>query len=232
MMKAIRVILGFGLALVFLLSSDSLSAIAMDTKFITEEMSQEDINSFLNRNQFTLLTEEPPRNGIRFFDVSEKHMVATACLYSGKGYICIYQNGNFLYGYRFNANKPFMVEWAGANLNVLFTYTLVTLSPEGEIIDLATVSRLSQNNKYQRTLQRNKRVVGDMTYTLHKTFLASSYSKLVVTDENGSETVWYDVSGDSQARVLFCLVAGVLFFAIIFFIVFRGLFAYKNKTNR
>ena len=60
-----------GFFLMVLLSATGLEAFAMTTGFSTELIPEEDIESFLESKELTLITEEPKKECIQCFSVNE-----------------------------------------------------------------------------------------------------------------------------------------------------------------
>ena len=175
-----------------LLSLAGVSVSATETRFATEELSQERKEHILSTIDFGLLTQETARHEIRTFDVNETHKVAIGYNHLEEAIIVVYGGGNFLYGYRFKYPRGgFSLEWAGDNMNIVFSEVMLTVTPDGEIVETAAVPDTVENNTYDRYLRYGKeRVVDDLTYTVQYG------TKVVITDANGTETVLYDVSAD------------------------------------
>ena len=134
-----------------------------------------------------------------------------------------------MYGYCFNASKFFAIEWAGDNLNILFSTQIMSVTPKGEVIDVAIVNKSVENNTLRSHLSiGEKRTVDNITYTIHRAFLAPAYSKIVATDSNGNETVLYNVSGEQIWSTVPWIVFGVLFAA---FVLYRVICINKRKNK-
>ena len=217
----LKTIIILSLLLVLLLNIPQASA--METAFSTDEMPAEDAEEFVSARSLKLLEKEPSKKEFACFDVNPEHKIAVAYLHNDEGYVCVYAEGKFLYGYRFNAIKFFAVEWAGDNLNILFATTIMSVTPEGEVIDIATVNKSVENNTLRSYLSiGEKRTVDNTTYSIHRTFLAPAYSKIVATDSDGNETILYDVSGEQIFTTVFWAIFGVAFFAFGMCMVIKG----------
>ena len=191
-----------------------INAKAMHTGFDTEEMSEEDKTIFLKNVSITLFKTAPEKRGIQQFDVNEQGMIAVCQEHFGKKEVCIYNaQGEFLYGYSFNTSGSFRVEWDRENINILFVRggTLVSVDPDGTIVDMKDVPSTSRNSSYSLDLESTRRTVGETQYRIRNhmgilNLLASSYSQIVVTDPTGTERMIYDVNADQLIRTIVVLI--------------------------
>ena len=198
--------------LVFVLLANSIDANAMNTGFSTEDMSEEDRNSFISHVDFSLLTTEPTRINLDCFVVTEQGKIAAVQTGYGRKTVCVYAaDGSFLYGYSFICEQSLAVEWDADRLNLYFVRSgiIMSVDPNGNIGEMKRVPDTTDNGIYDNLLRKSKRVVGDVTYQLKKDkWLALSFSQLVVIDAAGVETVLYksDVAEPKSIKSIFVRV--------------------------
>ena len=94
------------------------------------------------------------------------------------------------------------VEWDEETLNVYFVRSdvVISVSPNGEISDVLEVTNSIENNSYvNHFFHATERTIGDTTYIIRNdmgilSWIATSYSQIVVKDVSGTENVIYDVN--------------------------------------
>lgn len=215
--------------IIIVLCSTAVKADAMKTGFSTEELTQEDKNTFISNIDISLLTSEPVKQGIRCFDVNEEGMIAIAQNGRDGKEICVYSSdGTFLYGYVFDCSQSYGVEWDGANLNIYFVRSdvIISVDADGNILDIKKVRDTIDNNSYSNSLlYSTKRIVGNTTYVIRNDFgvfnwIATSYSELIAIDATGEEHVIYDVSSTQFIKTVVIFVAILAAVVIAFVIIF------------
>ncbi len=181
----------------------SISAFAMHTGFETEELSQEEKDTVLENLSFTLLSEEPKPNTIECLDVHEDGRIATGTSGTSTRTISVYSpEGTFLYGYLWEDVQSFGIAWDGDNMLVYLVRSslAVSVSPNGEILELLDIKDSMENDKYWRKVVfATERKVADKQYNLQNNmgifnFFASSYAQLVETDADGTTKMLYDIN--------------------------------------
>ncbi len=203
---------------------------SMNTGFETNQLSQEEIDSFVSNVDLSLLTKEPPKETINCFDVNYKHFIAIGQQSSDtRRTVCVYSNeGVFQYGYTFDSYGDFGVEWDEDNLNIYFYRSdkIISVSPTGEIVDALEVLNNLQNNSYiNHFIHSTKRKIGDTEYLIKNNLgvlnlFAASYSKLIVKNSAGAEVVIYDVESMLRFRLIaiitiVCAVVSIFIVGIV-----------------
>ena len=235
-----RYIYSFSVAilLLFLLIVNGAAVNAVETGFITEDLSEEKRTTFLTNVEVSLLEQEPAKKAIECFDVSESGMIAIGQAGSErKKVVCIYsQDGAFVRGYSFNCSGAFAVEWTADNLNIYFVRSdvIAAVDSAGNLVDIAKVQDSIENNTYRNHhIYTNERVCGDTVYKLKNdmgilNLLATSYSQLVAVHPTGEETILYDVS--SNQLIKYSIAYGIIAVIILVNLV-KALGRYKRKLN-
>ncbi|MBQ7636207.1 MAG: hypothetical protein IJS80_02750 [Lachnospiraceae bacterium] len=200
-MKCRRIYLFLLIPLLMVFFANIAKAKAMHTGFSTEEMSEEDKAAFLKSVTITRLRTPPQKKGILQFDVNEQGMIAVC--QGSHDEICVYSAlGEFLYGYSIKTTGAIYVEWDHENLNIFFIRgeTVVSLDPDGNIIDIKDVPSTVDNSIYLNALESTHRTIGDTKYRIRNdqgfilNVLTFSFSQIVVTDPDGTERIIYDIN--------------------------------------
>ena len=216
---------------------------AVNTGFQTQEISIDRKNSFLSSINISAISDEPPKEDFTCFDVNSNHLIAvglkTSIPYS-KEVICIYSNeGVFQYGYTFDFyHGTYEVEWDEENLNIHFIRSglLVSITPSGEVLDVLEVPVTVENSEYShKVLGSFKRTVDDTEYSIKNDMgilricSLSSFSKIIVKDSNGNESIIYDVNSMlfKKSIIIISLVGTFISIALVATIIDYN----KRKRN-
>ena len=197
----------FAMLLSFLLSvSTSVSAVEnCDSGFITTTMFDEAASQFLADIDLKLSDTIVENAMISSFDVSPSGMIAIAFnTGSEKAINVIDQNGVYQYGYTFQCDGKYGVDWCGQNLAICFVrYNVVAIFDASgvcisiERIDDTLIDSAAHNNSYWNSyifadcLEHNnvryelKGILGTLRF---------ANSKLIATTESGTANVLYDAS--------------------------------------
>ena len=225
--------------IMFMLSINVAEVNAMNTSFVTEELSEEEKNEFLSHVGIWRLTIEPEKKGIRNFDVNEKGMIAISQLTDGDKMVCIYSSdGTFLYVYAVECNGFINAEWDGECIviQVICGEILVSLDPDGNVLDVRKIERSDiRNRDADKKMRSTRRVVGDTTYLIRNdmgilNWIAASYSQIVVMDASGAETIIYDVNSAQLVKILTILIAAFVFVSMAVVKLFLPIF--KRPRSR
>ena len=221
------------LLLLLLLSNGGIKVSAMNTGFSTVSLPEDDIFTFLKNVNISMLADEPKKKAIECFDVNKKGMVAIGQEGAHGKEVCIYSsNGTFLYGYTFTCSGGFGVEWDGDNINFYFVRSsvIVSITPNGEILDVFEVQNTIENNSYMNHfIHSTERSVGDTKYVVRNNIgilnlFASSYSQMVTIDIAGEESIIYEVSSTQFSNMvvifigvilLVCLAVGIIIWQFV-----------------
>lgn len=235
MMKWFRGV-SFLLLLLFFTAAGT-NVFAMNTGCSTEELTSEERNHVLSHMIVRVIKEEPDKGLINCFDVNKDGMIAigleTAAA-SEKHTICVYSNsGIFQYGYTFEDEGDYGIEWDGNNI-IIFFYRgdlIVAVSPEGEILECLRAQDTVENNSYlNQHIRANKRSIEGTEYILKNryklmTILSPHYSQLVAIKSTGEKSVLYDASELQLYRII---VGGLIF---LFVFLLCTAIAWYNKLS-
>lgn len=217
------------------------SAFAMNTGFSTNEMNSKDQLTFLSNINLSLITNEPQKSSIACFDVSNNGLIAIGSETSEKNFISVYDaTGEFKYGYVFNCNQSFGVQWDGINLMIYFVRSDVAalFDPKGVNIELRTIEDTIDNNSYwNHTVFSKEKTVNGNRYTIKNTMglfniFASSYSQLIETDSDGNETIIYDFSTSQTTRTILIFIAVFTFVTFVIAIIIWQFLKAKRNTGK
>lgn len=214
--------------------SGGFKILGMTTGFTTENMSPKEQKLFLSNMKITLLDTDVKSESMSCFDVSDEGLVALGFI---NNTICVYNhNGDFKYGYSFDCSGSFGVEWDDENLLVYFVRSdiAVLLDNSATCLEIKEISNSIQNNTYwNHTVFAEKRLIGKDKFEIKNdlgilNIFTTSYSKLVKTNENGIETVIYDISNHYRLKVLLMLFGIILFIIIVVCVIIKQI--KKTKT--
>ena len=215
------------ITIMLLLSTVVTPVFAESTGFVTEPMTEEQLNTFYENVSISLLTEEPPKQSIDVFDVNENGLIAIGfsdfILKSNKT-VCIYNTeGEFQYGYSFKCDGVYVIEFNGDNLNICYSRgsNIMTIDSVGKILSVARRAD-DDVNDYQnydnwRFLESTKRKVGDVEYILEKDaerLNNTLYPRLVTINENGEKNIIYDVTSSHYLGIKVQFVLVLILFCI------------------
>ncbi len=207
--KQLYLLLSFVLLIVFF--TNVIEVKAMDTGFSTEDLSEETKTTFVSNINISSLKAKPEKRGILCFDVNEQGMIAVGQKGAQGKEVCVYTSqGEFLYGYAFNCNQSFGVEWDEQHVNIYFVRSdvIISLDSDGNILDIKAVQDTIDNNTYRNSLlYSTTRLVGDNTYLIRNdmgifNWIASSYSQIITIDAMGTECIIYDVNSMQLANMI------------------------------
>lgn len=230
----------FLLIISLFICNGGINAFAMNTGFSTSEMSAKEQHIFLSNVNLSLIYDEPQKSTITCFDVSKSGLIAIGFASAENKYISVYDTtGKFQYGYIFNCNQTFGVQWDNANLIIYFVRSDVaaSFSPDGTNVELKEIEDTIDNNSYwnhfvfskEKTIDGNKYILKNNMGVLN--IFASSYSQLLRTDSNGNETVLYDVSTAQMTKTVCIFIAVLIFVALVTAVIICPFFIAKRKSD-
>ena len=213
----------------------NVKAFAMTTGFSTEPLPQDKVNVCLDNINLSFVSEEPLKWPIECFDVNKNRLIAIGQDTPNRKTICIYSNeGVFQYGYTFNCSGSFGIEWDEENLNIYFVRSniIVSVTPNGEILNVCEVQNTSENNSYiNHFIHATKRTIGETDYVIKNNknnmnifdIFASSYSQLITVDSSGKQSTVYNADSAQLAEITTIFVAALIFISIFISIAFAVL---------
>lgn len=228
-------------ALIFVLITNIPVANAMDTGFDTDKLTEEKQSMFISNIDLCLIKSEPAKNSIVCFDVNENEMIAVGQKTSDKKIICIYSKyGTFQYGYTFNCDGSFGVEWDKDNLNIYFVRSsvVVSVTPDGEISGVLEVRNTIENNSYMNHyIHATKRTIGDNAYVIRNdigifNLIATSYSQIISIDSNGEENIIYDVNSTQYFNTVAMFIFVIVFISVAVAIIIRQFVKLKRYNQQ
>ena len=210
---------------------------AIDTGFSTKNISKEEEDKFISYNDISIVTEEPPKSVISCFDVKENGMYALGHDDGKRKTISIYSaDGTFLYGYAFNCDGIFGIEWNNDNINIYFCRDerLAEIDQKGEVVHVVYVESNSENSAYfRKVLSSNKKEIPGKTYVIKNDLsifdiFSDSRSQLVVeTTEN--KLLFYDAS---SVQLTNAIVIGALVTVFVSIIVYAVIWNVKKESKK
>lgn len=228
------------LLVLLLLISGGVNIFAVDMGFSTESMSEEETDRFLKNVNISLLENEPPKKAIDCFDVNENGVIAIGSSDFAHKTVCVYSNdGDFLYGYSFECTGNFGIELDKDVINIYFVRSdvAVTVNPTGEVERVVRIQNTAENNSYWNDcVFATKRSIGDTEYTLKndmKIFnvFASSYSQLITTNQNGEESIIYDVNSAEFAKMALAFTGVLVFVGLVVSVVISQFIKLKRRAK-
>lgn len=197
---------------------------AVHTGFKTSGLSTKEKNTFIFNSNILLIDEEPVKKAITCFDVNSNQLIAIGQNTPDRKIICVYSNeGVFQYGYTFNCSGDFGVEWDEENLNIYFVRSsvIVSVTPNGEILDAFKVPDTIENNSYvNHFIHSTKKTLDNTEYSIENNMgilnlLASSYSQIIIKGPSDAERVIYDVRATQLSNMIVSIVVVGVFVSIV-----------------
>lgn len=225
-MKYIRNVFVFLLILMLINEGE---VVAMNTGFSTGTLSKNDIETFIENVNISILENEPQRQAIECFDVDEEGTIAIGYSDSQNKTVCIYtNNGDFQYGYSFECSGKFGIEIHNRVLNIYFVRSdvAIAINSKGEIESILEIKNTSDNyNYWNNHVFSTKRKIGDNEYILKNDMgifnvFASSYSQLIITNKNGEKSIMYDVNSTQFSNMVIKFIGVLVFICLVIAIVF------------
>ena len=186
--------------LVIVLLASTIEASAMNTGFLTEDMSEEDRNGAQENNmgKVDMLSSEPKfLLGFANYAINPSGCFAISGSYLTNSLIAVYDaDGNYLYGYSINNPGSIAVSWVDDNIAVYFvrSNTIRVLDQNGTVLSEET----SDDAMYNQ-LTANTQVIQDTTYVAkhwlinHELLRWGSYTKLVRISNGEESVLWKGV---------------------------------------
>ena len=177
-----------------------ISASALNTGFSVADMSKEEQEKIEGNLQLAPITSEPIKYPIACFDVREDGMLVIGCDAGRyKKTICVYNQGEFQYGYTFKSAGTFEVEWDGdlINLCTVRSDLVISIDANGQILQMSKIEDTYANTLYWYDVGANEKSVQGQTYAIQNdlgilNLFAMGYSQLTSTNADGQTTVLYD----------------------------------------
>ena len=177
-----------------------ISASALNTGFAVADISEDEQEKIEGNLQLAPITSEPIKYPIACFDVREDGMLVIGSNVGiHKQMICVYNQGEFQYGYIFTSAGDFGVEWDGDRINLCFVRgdRVVSVDIDGQILQISKIEDTYANRSYWDDVRANKKSAQGQTYAIQNdlgilNLFAMGYSQLTSTNADGQTTVLYD----------------------------------------
>lgn len=214
------------------------STVETNTGFTTDDMALKEQQAFLSAIGLFLKKEEPNKEPIVCFDVNENGLIAIGTKDFEKEFISVYEpDGTFKYGYLFDCDGSFGIEWDHNNIVIYFVRSNVAgwFNEKGENVDLKIVQNTIDNSSYwNEVLHSTQRNVNGIQYTIQNNLgpfniFAVSYSQLIKTDADGNTTILYDISNAYTIRFIIALLSAILFSGLAILIIVKQFIKLKNN---
>ena len=182
---------------IIIIQSSMISASALNTGFAVADISEDEQEKIEGNLQLKLITSEPIKYPIACFDVREDGMLVIGSN-SGidKKTICIYDQGEFQYGYTFTSAGDFDVEWDGdlINLCTVRSGLVISIDANGQILQMSEIENTYANTLYWYDVRANPKSAQGQTYAIQNdlgilNLFAVGYSQLTSTNADGQTTV-------------------------------------------
>ena len=198
---------------------------AVNTGFSTEYEKDLDAYDIAKKIKFSVMKNEPRKEPMDCFDVSESGMIAigTSQASSNKRVYVYTSEGEYKYGYTFRSGGSFALEFDGEVLNIYFVRSdiILAVAPGGEIKGISKVQNTKENTSYLlNELYATEKEINGTKYIIRNdigflNLFATSYSRLVVKASDGEESIIYDVNAYQFVVVLFWVVGITAFVSIV-----------------
>lgn len=227
--------------LIFVLFANIIEVNAVNTGFQTNHIQNEEENIFISNINILLIDKEPLKKTITCFDVNSNHLIAIGQSTMDRKTICIYStDGLFQYGYTFNCDGDFGVEWDEENLNIYFVRSsiVVSVTPSGEILDVLEVQNTIENNSYRNHfIYSTRRIIDDTEYFIDNDFgilnlFALSFSRIIMKDTTGDESIIYDVSAMQLSNILLSIIIVSIFVFLTIAVIVYVLKKTRDGTKK
>lgn len=185
---------------IIIIQSSMISASALNTGFAVADISEDEQEKIEGNLQLAPITSEPIKYPIACFDVREDGMLVIGSNVGiHKQMICVYNQGEFQYGYIFTSAGDFGVEWDGDRINLCFVRgdRVVSVDIDGQILQISKIEDTYANRSYWDDVRANKKSAQGQTYAIQNdlgilNLFAMGYSQLTSTNADGQTTVLYD----------------------------------------
>ena len=213
---------------IIIIQSSMISASALNTGFSVVDISEEEQEKIEGNLQLAPITSEPIKYPIACFDVREDGMLVIGSNVGiHKQMICVYNQGEFQYGYIFTSAGDFGVEWDGDRINLCFVRgdRVVSVDIDGQILQISKIEDTYANRSYWDDVRANKKSAQGQTYAIQNdlgilNLFAMGYSQLTSTNADGQTTVLYDAQTIVFVQsLLVTTLTLILLVAVVIFLI-------------
>ncbi len=187
------------------------------------DVSKEEQEKIEGNLEITLITSEPTKFPVACFDVREDGMLVIGSEVGGnEKTICVYNQGEFQYGYTFKSAGNFGVEWDGdlINLCTVRSDLVISIDANGQILQISKIEDTYANNSYWYEVSAKEKNAQGQTYAIQNdlgflNLFAMNYSQLTSTNADGQTTVLYDARTIASAVSLLLTITIPVFVVIV-----------------
>ena len=224
--------------LVYSIMLSALSVNALGTGFETQSMTDDRMDDIISGIELVSLKDEPYKKAVLCFDVNNDGKIAIGQYSTDRKTVCVYtDDGVYQYGFSFNTSGDFALEWNGNDLNIYFVRGsfIVSVTENGEIIDVAQVTSTIENNSYKNRIRyATEKSIGDKRYTLENdmgimNWFSSTFSQVTV-NENGTEWIVYDASASKISNTIVASVIVFICLAVAITVIIWNVKKVQNTT--
>ncbi len=203
----------------------------------TNSLPEEEKNAFLKKVEIEVVNNDDLKAGILCFDVREDGTIALAIENAVNNIVYVYdQLGKFQYGYRFNSEGNYGVEFQGQLLAIYFQRSniIMLLDSTGKCVDVQEVIQPNQHlQRINEILERTNKEIADKEYVLERDInIGSGYSRFVVIDKHGERTVIYDATTKNLIGQILLIAFIVVVIPLVLWGIIKQEEARENKTNK
>lgn len=211
-----------------LLLSLGFSAIAVG-RFSAIELSEAERNEFVGKSHFEVLSCEPRKENIWYFDISESGILAIGNTSSRQKTVSLYSaSGNFLSGLQFESSGDYRIGFQGDSLLIYFVRSdiIVIINSDMEVVTAYNLPFSEEvNQRWEYDALATRRVYNEKVYSLQSdagllNCLSRGYSALICSDQDGNQEIVYHADTNSQVSTVVILLGVVFVFSISAFIAF------------
>ena len=212
----------------------------MNTKFKTDRVDENDKQIFISNIDLSLIREEPEKNAITCFDISESGLIAVGTQNLNKKLVMVYtSDGHFEYGYEFNCSGSFGIEWDDDNIIIYFVRGDIAASFDkaGDNVDLKKIQNTIENTSYwnndvfctQRTINNNLYYMnnGNRLFSV----AMPSYSQITKVDPDGNSEIIYTCGNNQVLKFVMIFIIIVVFVILITKVVFSQFIKLKKEIK-
>ena len=193
--------------------------------FETTNLSENEMNQIWQNINVRKSSDSVSLNSIGLpitsFDVSENGMIL---LGFKENKIAVINENNVLNFFEFSNDGSFYVQWKDNNILLLLVRgsIIVEFSQDGQFINMIRTdgSSVQNNSLWNQIAKKNYIDIGQSSYCVKNNmgifnFFTSSYSQLITVDNQGNQTILYDVNNAQMTKTIIIFIAVIMFIAIV-----------------
>lgn len=203
------------------------------------ELSEDRLQSIVEKMDLTFVSAEPEQAPIYCFDVADAGNFAVGSRNLKQNQVCVYNSdGVFLYGYTFATEGSYALEIEDGHLNIFLVRSdaIISVDSEGNVIGGAKINDAKESSQYLSKLQSSEKIVNGVTYQADNDghwphFLTAKYARLIKVSGNNEQTVLYCVTSRKQLAEMYVLPVAFLCMALVVFFRLRSTLSAKKRKD-